>query len=288
MRKSGFTLIELLVVIAIIAILAAILFPVFERAKQKAQQAGCMSNLKQIGVALLMYAHDWDNILPMRSYGGGGCVGTPAAPGLPAWGGRSGWLWPYTQSEEVLFCPAVTQRGSIGYDCSGAQKPGGAVFYSYIANGIYSPQYPVSRDSDWAGWTNMVVSGVTYSYDAKSLDYFPYPTHFIVFSDGTRWQQYHVEQLNGVSRVCGDSATSNSLTLYANAEPPTWGYIGSNINFGGVLGRHNGTANHLFLDGHVAPMTPSILAGNSAYTGITNRLYFFDASSKVNRGQSKP
>ncbi len=65
MRK-GFTLIELLVVIAIIAILAAILFPVFARAREKARQSSCLSNLKQHGIALLSYAQDYDECHPPR------------------------------------------------------------------------------------------------------------------------------------------------------------------------------------------------------------------------------
>src|SRR5450759_2619705 len=63
-KRTGFTLIELLVVIAIIAILAAILFPVFARARAKAQQTVCLSNLKQIGLAFMMYASDWKQKLP--------------------------------------------------------------------------------------------------------------------------------------------------------------------------------------------------------------------------------
>ena len=59
-EKRGFTLIELLVVIAIIAILAAILFPVFSRAREQARKAACLSNAKQIGMALAMYAHLWE------------------------------------------------------------------------------------------------------------------------------------------------------------------------------------------------------------------------------------
>jgi len=59
-KKFGFTLIELLVVIAIIAILAAILFPVFSRAREQARKTACLSNLKQIGNALLMYTHLWE------------------------------------------------------------------------------------------------------------------------------------------------------------------------------------------------------------------------------------
>jgi prepilin-type N-terminal cleavage/methylation domain-containing protein/prepilin-type processing-associated H-X9-DG protein len=67
--REGFTLIELLVVIAIIAILAAILFPVFAKAREKAKQSTCTSNLKQVGMAFNMYAQDWDGIVPKLVYG---------------------------------------------------------------------------------------------------------------------------------------------------------------------------------------------------------------------------
>jgi len=67
-RREGFTLIELLVVIAIIAILAAILFPVFAQAREKARQTSCTSNLKQLGTAMMMYAHDYDESYPSNWY----------------------------------------------------------------------------------------------------------------------------------------------------------------------------------------------------------------------------
>ncbi|NUQ71226.1 MAG: prepilin-type N-terminal cleavage/methylation domain-containing protein, partial [Chthonomonadales bacterium] len=70
MRKNGFTLIELLVVIAIIAILAAILFPVFAQAREKARTISCLSNAKQMGTAIMMYAQDFEEaIVPWISCG---------------------------------------------------------------------------------------------------------------------------------------------------------------------------------------------------------------------------
>jgi len=74
MKKKGFTLIELLVVIAIIAILAAMLLPALSKAREKAREAACMSNLKQLGLAFMMYAQDYDEYLPMTTYNPGGSV----------------------------------------------------------------------------------------------------------------------------------------------------------------------------------------------------------------------
>ena len=103
MRK-GFTLIELLVVIAIIAILAAILFPVFARAREKARQSSCLSNTKQIMLAVLQYAQDYDEMYPYAS-----SWGDPAA--------RTYWttaLDPYIRNTQILRCPS-TQSSPNGY-----------------------------------------------------------------------------------------------------------------------------------------------------------------------------
>ncbi len=100
--KRGFTLIELLVVIAIIAILAAILFPVFARAREKAKAASCLSNVKQLMLAAMQYAQDYDDNLP-ASY-------QPQVAIDPNTGGAyTYWYWllqPYIKNTQILKCPA--------------------------------------------------------------------------------------------------------------------------------------------------------------------------------------
>ncbi|MHB8994350.1 MAG: DUF1559 family PulG-like putative transporter [Armatimonadota bacterium] len=90
MRRRGFTLIELLVVIAIIAILAAILFPVFAKAREKARQTSCLSNVKQLATAWLSYAQDYDECLPMSEWGG-------------YWGLT---VLPYAKNTQMFVCPS--------------------------------------------------------------------------------------------------------------------------------------------------------------------------------------
>jgi len=104
--KTGFTLIELLVVIAIIAILAAILFPVFARAREKARQSSCLSNVKQIVLATRMYIQDYDDTFPF-----GGMYWPSAA--LRPWSGGSStyvyWpdlLYPYVMNSQIFQCPS--------------------------------------------------------------------------------------------------------------------------------------------------------------------------------------
>jgi prepilin-type N-terminal cleavage/methylation domain-containing protein len=101
--RRAFTLIELLVVIAIIAILAAILFPVFAKAREKARQTACLSNMKQIGLALIQYTQDYDEKFPS-----GYITGTVQPLGNGANGVGMGWageVSPYVKSTGVFHCP---------------------------------------------------------------------------------------------------------------------------------------------------------------------------------------
>lgn len=106
-KRKAFTLIELLVVIAIIAILAAILFPVFARARENARRASCQSNLKQIGLGILQYAQDYDEKMPRAYYGYPDTSGTPAGNDII---GDYKWMdvvQPYAKSVQVFNCPAT-------------------------------------------------------------------------------------------------------------------------------------------------------------------------------------
>jgi prepilin-type N-terminal cleavage/methylation domain-containing protein/prepilin-type processing-associated H-X9-DG protein len=121
--RRGFTLIELLVVIAIIAILAAILFPVFARAREKARQTSCLSNCKQMGLATMMYVQDYDEYMPrLRRWDGAaiGPWGVTACWACPVCGGD---LDPYVKNVQVFSCPSRNlgyspgNHGSYGYNC---------------------------------------------------------------------------------------------------------------------------------------------------------------------------
>jgi prepilin-type N-terminal cleavage/methylation domain-containing protein/prepilin-type processing-associated H-X9-DG protein len=114
MRKHGFTLIELLVVIAIIAILAAILFPVFARAREKARQASCESNVKQLMLGYMMYASDCDQTFPTDW--------VTAAGGTP-WTNHYSWramIYPYVKNTQLYSCPsdpADVYTGALAGQC---------------------------------------------------------------------------------------------------------------------------------------------------------------------------
>ncbi len=127
--QKAFTLIELLIVIAIIAILAAILFPVFARARENARRTSCLSNLKQIGLGALQYAQDFDETM----------VGTELGDDTPS---SPEYFWaemiaPYTKSTQILNCPSATPH--VQFNAPEAGFPAGITrewSYSYAINDV--------------------------------------------------------------------------------------------------------------------------------------------------------
>ena len=134
-RRKGFTLIELLVVIAIIAILAAILFPVFARAREKARQASCLSNIKQLCLAFLAYATDYDEkVAGYSSYYGNRLLG------------------PYIKNDQIWTCPSRSDWPLVdGVNLGGY----GTTIYCYIA-GKYLEKFENPAETFWVAdrWSN--------------------------------------------------------------------------------------------------------------------------------------
>ncbi len=135
-KHSGFTLIELLVVIAIIAILAAILFPVFARARENARRSSCQSNLKQIGLGILQYNQDYDERFPLARVNQVQ-VGNAVLDNVP-------WhfvIQPYVKSFQLFKCPSNTSTGfqnnsnnlvPISYVCSGTGHSSGVANFGGV------------------------------------------------------------------------------------------------------------------------------------------------------------
>lgn len=166
MKQRGFTLIELLVVIAIIAILAAILFPVFAQARESARTISCLSNLRQIGTSIRMYSQDYDEAFPMGTYNGprnwevnpdatgpdcgSGWAGFNPGDGGPAFTGcsygtefyrtlMSVQLGPYIKNKNIWYCPSDKARTPSPSNISqGLQS------YQWFPNWIYNTWCPGS------------------------------------------------------------------------------------------------------------------------------------------------
>jgi len=133
-RSKRFTLIELLVVIAIIAILAAILLPALNQARDRAKRISCTSNLKQIGLAWGSYAGDYNSQYPKY---GAGFLNWPFGwfyiPGDNVWGYGSLYKGGYLTNEKIYYCPSLPGNQQFSYDSckqSGARLPSGNEFYS--------------------------------------------------------------------------------------------------------------------------------------------------------------
>ncbi len=204
--RRGFTLIELLVVIAIIAILAAILFPVFARAREKARQSTCLSNVKQIMVGVLMYAQDYDEMLPRLYTTGspnGNYVVWPTA------------VVPYVKNNQLYVCPSnkfnhCTTSGSWAYVQWQNNFP---ISYGYNNwNGAAG-----ATGQPWSGYIGFRSDGV------RSLGGIPQPARVIFTGDGRGCYQYYWTSANYVD-------TFNATTSV------TWKPHNGGANFGFVDG----------------------------------------------------
>jgi len=245
LKKHGFTLIELLVVIAIIAILAAILFPVFAQAKAAAYQATCASNKKNLGVAFFLYSSDYDDIMPSPG-GGTRIVDPPNGRVSTGWNqtnadGSGGGIWPYVKSRNlqsakgnIYSCPEAinytgdttglapwedAQRNYIMNDYLRGFHPG-----TYVTNVVNpTPWQPVSFAS---GISNTAVGNVA---------------QVILLYEGT-------QRVDGGTNRNG--APTHRRTAGTSSRPP--------FTIGFPVGFHGGKriANFLFLDGHVGAKDP--------------------------------
>lgn len=164
----GFTLIELLVVIAIIAILAAILFPVFASAREKARSITCASNLKQFSLAILMYAQDNDQDM-MPATVDGWCIGpaTAAANNIPQRGPHI-FLYPYVKNQGVFDCPddsgigdlTATPKDAPGYDKTGLYPACGANGCTNVGNVSFGLAYGHSYKFTKENFTIIPINGL--------------------------------------------------------------------------------------------------------------------------------
>jgi len=253
--KRAFTLIELLVVIAIIAILAAILFPVFAQVREKARQTSCASNQKQLALAILQYVQDYDETYPF---------GNQAAS---IWSTNPSCKWdiniaPYVKSLQVFYCPDDSMTGSAYNDWQGLGM-------SYGVNGLIVPHWgspttisvvgPMGyANQNWGGNTQTPASGglpmAAVTQPAASIlmaEQFSADIHkasptdinatgagdWGIFGTGT----------DGGSGYMNIPDGSRAAAAYPNGPD------------GGVTAHHGGNtlANFAFCDGHVKAMRPT-------------------------------
>ncbi|MDQ3812716.1 MAG: DUF1559 domain-containing protein [Armatimonadota bacterium] len=235
--ERGFTLIELLVVIAIIALLAAILFPVFARARENARRTSCQSQLKQVGLGVTQYAQDYDELMASPYVG---CSFSGSGNGdsrCPRW---MDLIYPYVKSEQIFTCPSSSANNRFATLPQRNTQCGSATSCT---------QY----------WLGTYVWNVTYWGDAMpnrgpfgpaALSDIEDPAATIVVAERNQ------SALNQNAELAWQNTTSTTAGGFVNptSNPPLFSYSAA---------RHLATENVLFCDGHVKSYGVDALAERS-------------------------
>jgi len=245
-NRNAFTLIELLVTIAIIAILAAILFPVFSRARENARRTSCANNLKQIGLGLIQYAQDYDEIM-VPAYLDGSCMATSGinATNFNSCVNNFKWMdlvFPYIKSEAVFDCPSVG-KGLKTYQYANSNNYG-----HYAANSAYF----APRDNAHGTFSH-------YRETAPGVFGRHSPIHLSKFVDASSTVMVLDSRVNGAGTpfmISWDNTNSTNVNTSPTFRDVTQdAFDPTNRTFvaesGAVSERHLSTINVLWADGHV-------------------------------------
>jgi len=214
----AFTLIELLVVIAVISILAALIFPVFSKAREKARQTACLNNERQLGMAIMQYTEDYDECLPRR---------TPASE-LYSWKYE---ITPYLKSIDVFRCPSNPS----------SNKPDWNTHFHYQAAGV--PTYAVSYEANRGNGD-----------DEPFIDPPPAPGEVAAFPP----DPLALVSLNAINSPAQVIAIAESTAVNTDIQitNPDWASPDDEEGHGNLFAGHTGRSNFLFLDFHVKSMKP--------------------------------
>jgi prepilin-type N-terminal cleavage/methylation domain-containing protein/prepilin-type processing-associated H-X9-DG protein len=280
-KKSAFTLIELLVVIAIIAILSAVLFPVFARAREKARATVCLSNLKQIGLATMQYVQDFDELLPNARFGtgtGASRNNNPASPNfLYVWEDA---IFPYVKVTQAFSCPDDPSQNNGPYVYAFTSANPGYGFGSYAANCSFQGFMPAVGNASYSPYTYGPIN-----WQGTPNNALPIPISRLVLPSTTIFcADSAMYMSSGGLNGWGSTYAFTPPVSYSNcdsrnaAKPPCASFFddagGTGVpivgdgrgfptpynNTPAYAARHTGFVNCMFCDGHAKAMTADQIA----------------------------